>query len=74
MYIFVILQGAKKLKKDVCGTYDFLGETGKFMCTYDILFLYFCNIHSFRITFFMKSAKKYAVSDLPKNILNKNGT
>ena len=30
---------AEKSQNDVCGTYDFLGEPGKFMCTYNILFL-----------------------------------
>ena len=39
MYILSFFRRAKKPKNDLCGTDDFLGEPGNFMCTYDILFL-----------------------------------
>ena len=43
----------------VCGTYDFLGEPWKFMCTYNIFFFKFCQSYSFFLEqFFNEKVQK----------------
>ena len=54
-YIFVILQESRKTEeRHNVVHYDFLGEPGKSMCTYNILFLKFCESYSLSLIFYEK--------------------
>ena len=71
--MFAILQQSliTKIRRIPCATYNFLREPGKFICTYDILCLRSCKSYSFcKYNLLRKSAEKYAVSDLLKQIFS----